>query len=141
MTTKFGLPEKVELEFGDHFSILDRIEIQRYHDFQIEEIHELAQQFETWGERYGHKENFSKFEEKVKEYIHNLIELCQRIENNVKNTDFKMKASVRGIGSSGPEAFAEAALDRISYEVGLRSREEINNDDFHRLDKEIRKHF
>jgi hypothetical protein len=128
------LPEKVALDFDAHFTAAERVNIQQYYDVTIEEIHAAATQLGEWDEKYGTKDKFSEFEKEVKNYMKQLIDSMDKLEEDVKRPDVVMKTSV--IGHS-PDLAAEGMLHGIAAKVGLLNVEETAQDAFDDLSKSM----
>ena len=133
ISSEIVLPEKVELGFDSHFSEVQKMYMQEYYDATIEEIHGAAEKFEWWVAKYGHKENFSKFEKQAKDYIKGLIDRVQHIEDNANNPDFDAKMYSHRVSQDSPKLMAEANLENISHQANLRTAEERTNDAFAEL--------
>ena len=127
------LPEKGELEFDSHFSEVQKMNIQAYYDSTIEEIHAAAEEFEWWANKYGSKSNFSEFEKEAKEYINNLVDFVENIENNVSNQDFDDKIYVNQIGKDNPQSNAEDNLEALAGKAKIRTSEEASIDAFEKF--------
>ena len=130
ISNEIVLPEKIELEFDSHFSEVEKMNIQEYYNVTIEEIHAAAEKFEWWGEKYGHKENFTDFEKGAKDYISELIDMTKQIENNANDSDFNGSFYVNKVGNNAVELAAEVKLEEVASRTSLRTAEEKMNDAF-----------
>jgi len=123
------LPEKAALEFDSHFSEINKMNMQKGYNSTVEEIHAAAEKFEWWGDKYGDRDAFSKFEEQVKDYINGLIAKVEKIESNAKNPDHTLK-TYSNHESSNIGLKVEFELDKFSKDTGLRSDMEEMDDQF-----------
>lgn len=126
------LPEHMELHFSNIYSADEQSAIQKFVDHEIATMQEVAHQFNTWQEKYGQKQNFASFQEKIKVYIQDTTERVNHIAADVKNSNVN-KIDMSGSIMSSPAETAKIILEGQSSLMHLRTTQEAADDNFEQM--------